>query len=373
MYYKKFLSVFVSVTVIFAVLSPNFKGVEAVSTSASSAILYCADNGEILYEQNSHEKLGIASITKIMTAIIALEYAEVSDIEVRFVSEMSAIGSSMYLKEGEILTLTELTKGMMMVSGNDAANAIAVAVGGSIQEFADLMNEKAKQLGMKDSHFVTPSGLDDDNHYSTAYDMALLCSYAMENETFRNIVSQKSIKVEYVYPENKTQICTNHNRLLSLYDDCVGIKTGFTKKSGRTLTSAAERDGVRLVAVTLNDGNDWADHQSLYDYGFSLVESVQLSTKYQNTEVPVVGAECDSVQVRPYSQAKATVMSSNINKIEEKVYLPHFLYAPVKKGGTVGKVEYILNGKVISSVNLVAESDIPIKVIQKHWYDFLVK
>lgn len=352
-------------------VSVGSEDVHAISTSASSAILYCADSGEIIYENNIYEKRAIASITKIMTAVIALEYASASDMEIKFTSDMSAIGSSMYLKDGEILTLTELTKGMMMVSGNDAANAIAIGIAGSTEEFAKLMNEKAEQIGMKDTNFVTPSGLDDENHYSTAYDMALLCAYAMDNETFKDIVSQKSITVQYVYPENKTQICTNHNKLLSMYDDCVGIKTGFTEKAGRTLTSAAERDGVRLIAVTLNDGNDWEDHKALYDYGFSLVERVQLTTKYKSIEIPVVGSETDTVTVKPYSQAEATVLSSDIDKTEEKVYLPGFLYAPLKKGSTVGKIQYILNGKVISEIKLIVSEDIQAKIREKHWYDFL--
>ncbi|MGN1457635.1 MAG: D-alanyl-D-alanine carboxypeptidase family protein [Acutalibacteraceae bacterium] len=371
MYFRKITAFMLSIFTVFLCAFSSGNKTTAVSTSASAAILYCADSGEILYEKNPHEKRAIASITKIMTAIIALEYAAVNNKEVKFTSEMSAIGSSMYLKEGEILTLTELTKGMMMVSGNDAANAVAISVAGSTEKFAELMNQKAQQIGMKDTHFVTPSGLDDENHYSTAYDMALLCSYAMDNEQFRNIVSQKSIKVSYIYPENKTQICTNHNRLLSIYDDCVGIKTGFTEKAGRTLTSAAERDGIRLIAVTLNDGNDWNDHSALYDYGFSLVERVQLSTKYKSIDVALVGAEQNSVTVVPYSQAEATVMKNDISKIEEKIYLPRFVYAPVKKGSTVGKIVYTLNGKVISETKLIASSDVQAQTAEKHWYDFL--
>lgn len=360
-----------SAVMLFLCFGAGGKSVDAVSTSAKSAILYCADNGEILYEKNSHEKRAIASITKIMTAVIALEYASASDKEVKFTSEMSAIGSSMYLKNGEILNLTELTKGMMMVSGNDAANAIAVAVAGSTEKFAVLMNEKAKQIGMKDTNFVTPSGLDDENHYSTAYDMALLCAYAMDMEQFRDIVSKKSIKVSYVYPENKTQICTNHNRLLSIYEDCVGIKTGFTEKAGRTLTSAAERDGIRLIAVTLNDGNDWLDHKNLYDYGFSLVEHIQLATKYKNIEIPVVGSEKDSVKVEPRTQSEATVMLSDKDKIIEKVYLPRFLYAPLKKGSAAGKIIYVLNGKIIAETKLIVSDNIELQPTESHWYDFL--
>lgn len=321
------------------------------SVSAASAVLYCADSGTVLYEKDMHTSRPIASITKIMTAILGLEYASGNDCAVTVTRDMYAEGSSMYLQEGEVITLTELVKGMMMVSGNDAANAIALTVGGSTEGFADLMNQKAAALGMTDTHFVTPSGLDDEEHYSSAYDMALLCAYAMDNDDFAEIVSQKSITVSFVEPEGKTSVCTNHNRLLSMYEGCIGIKTGFTTTAGRTLTSCAERDGVRLIAVTLNDGDDWDDHCSLYDYGFSLVEKQQLITAKNGFEVPLVGGETDSITVYPDHDLTA-VLSEN-QTVTRKVYLPYFVYAPVKKGQIIGTVVFESNGKIISKCNLV--------------------
>lgn len=325
--------------------------------SAVSAVLYCADSGEVLYKKNADEKRAIASITKIMTAVVALEYAGADDKEVKFTYDMIAEGSSMYLQVGEILKLSELVKGMMMVSGNDAANAIAVAVGGNKEKFAELMNEKAKQIGMNNTHFVTPSGLDDEQHYSTAYDMALLCAYAMENEQFRDIVSQKSINVSFVYPENKKQLYVNHNKLLSMYDDCIGIKTGFTKKAGRTLTSCAQRDGVRLIAVTLNDGDDWNDHIKMFDYGFSKTERVQLTNRSKSFELPVVGSQKESVRVIPENNCEVSVMKDSADKAEQKIYMPKFIYAPVKKGTTAGKLKFFLNGKVIAETNLITDQE----------------
>lgn len=350
---KKMIGVVSAVLVVFSVCTVNVSA-EELEVSALSAVLYCADSGEILYEKSPHEKRAIASITKIMTAIIALEKASVADKEVKFTYDMIAEGSSMYLKVGEIIRLSELVKGMMMVSGNDAANAIAISVAGSKEKFADMMNEKAEQIGMKDTHFVTPSGLDDEEHYSTAYDMALLCSYAMENEQFQNIVSQKSMSVSFIYPENKKQVYMNHNKLLSLYEDCIGIKTGFTKKAGRTLTSCAERDGVRLIAVTLNDGNDWNDHIAMYDYGFSKVEKVQLLNPSQNFDLPVVGSEKQSIKVIPENQCEVCLINGTADKVIRKIDMPHFVYAPMEKGSVIGEVTYYLNDKIIAKTRLMA-------------------
>ncbi len=320
-----------------------------LQVSALSAVLYCADSGQVIYEKAAHEKRAIASITKIMTAILALESE--CDKEVKFTYDMIAEGSSMYLQVGDVLKLSELVKGMMMISGNDAANAIAISVGGSKEKFADLMNEKAQEIGMKDTHFVTPSGLDDEMHYSTAYDMAMLCSYAMKNETFRDIVSQKSMKVEFVSPENKVQTYVNHNKLLSLYDKCIGIKTGFTKKAGRTLTSCAESDGVQLIAVTLNDGNDWNDHISMYEYGFSQTEKKVFR---EDTEIAVVGSKVQNIRV--ISDKTEIVLPKN-TEVEKKIYMPHFLYAPVESGTEIGKIQYCTDGKVIAESKIfTAES-----------------
>ncbi|MGN0537113.1 MAG: D-alanyl-D-alanine carboxypeptidase family protein [Acutalibacteraceae bacterium] len=355
MYLKKIISCVAVLCMTVGAVSVNVHAAETEpSVSAASAVLYCADSGEVLYQKDMHTQRPIASITKIMTAILGLEYARGNDCAVTVTRDMYAEGSSMYLKEGEVITITELVKGMMMVSGNDAANAIALTVGGSMEGFADLMNEKAAALGMKDTHFVTPSGLDDEEHYSSAYDMALLCAYAMDNEDFAAIVSQKSINVSFIEPEGKTTVCNNHNRLLSLYEDCIGIKTGFTKTAGRTLTSCAERDGVRLIAVTLNDGNDWEDHCNLFDYGFSAVEKRQLITTDYSFEIPLVGGERDTVTVSPNCDLTA-VLSEN-QSVQRKVYLPYFVYAPVRKGQKIGSVVFESEGKIIAQCNLIADS-----------------
>lgn len=335
-----------------AVKAAEDVSVEGISDNAAAAVVYCADSGEVLYGHNVNDKRAIASITKIMTAVVALEYASSLDKEVKITPEMYAEGSSMYLKEGEIIKLSELVKGMMAVSGNDAANAVALTVGGSDEKFADMMNQKAKQIGMKNTYFVTPSGLDSEKHYSSAYDMALLCAYAMENDSFRDIVSQKHVEVSYVDPESKTQTLTNHNKLLSLCEGCIGIKTGFTKKAGRTLCSCAERDGVRLIVVTLNDGDDWNDHCNLYDKCFSLVQCVKLADKNKIIELPLVGGDSDSVSLVPEREVCAVLKNEEADKVSEKIYAPRFVYASAEKGEFIGRIEYYIGDRMITNVRL---------------------
>lgn len=334
---------------------------EAVSVSAESAILVCADNCDVLFEKNADDKRAIASITKIMTAVIALEYAEKNDKVITFTDDMTAEGSSLYLKPGDKLRLSELVKGMLCVSGNDAANAAAIGIAGSKEKFAEMMNQKSYELGMDSTHFVTPSGLDDKEHYSTARDMSKLCCYAMNNKAFSEIVSQKDLSVSYVFPEGKTQKCSNHNRLLSEYEGCIGIKTGFTEKAGRTLTSCAERDGVRLVAVTLCDRDDWNDHKKLFDYGFSVTESFDLRNIFEPVQLPVVGGTEDTVSVSPKEECFVTVYTDRNNEIIYKIIMPHFCYAPVKKGDIVGKALYYMNNRRIASVLLTAADSVDLQ------------
>ncbi len=338
---------------------------QALDLSAKAAVLMCADTGEVLFEKNADEKLAIASITKIMTAVIALEYAAANDREIRFTSAMTAEGSSLYLQEGDVMKLSELVKGMMSVSGNDAANAIAFGIAGSLDAFAELMNQKARQLGMTNTHFVTPSGLDHENHYSTAKDMAVLCCYAMRNREFADIVSQKSLTVQFVTPENKQQYCKNHNRLLSMYEGCIGIKTGFTKKAGRTLTSCAERNGVRLLAVTLNAPDDWNDHQRLYDHGFSCTTLFSAVSAEESYRLPVVGGEQNEVIVRPVCGCSLTVRNDADDQtnspVKTSVLIPHSVDAPIEKGMVLGEIDVYYREKKISSVSLAAAEAIRIQ------------
>ncbi|MFE8703003.1 D-alanyl-D-alanine carboxypeptidase family protein [Cytobacillus sp. FJAT-54145] len=241
--------------------------------SAKGAILMEQESGRVLYERNAHTQMRIASITKIMTAILAIESGKLEE-EVE-ISERAARteGSSLYIKPGDKVKLIELTYGLMLRSGNDSAVAIAEHVSGSVEDFVKIMNKKAKEIGMKNTIFANPHGLDDhENHYSTAYDMALLTQYAMKNETFAKVTGTKQYKCESL---NSTW--NNKHRLVTgLYKYTTGGKTGYTRRAKRTLVSTAEKDGLKLIVVTINDRNDWKDHMSLFNQGFSTYESVKI-------------------------------------------------------------------------------------------------
>ncbi len=235
--------------------------------SAEAAALIDVKSGRILYEQEGDKRLPIASITKIMTAIIALENHAPDDIVTVSDRAEGVEGSSIYLKRGEKVKLINLLYGLMLRSGNDAAVAIAEHVGGSVEGFVFLMNQKAEELGMNNTHFANPHGLDDEEHYSTARDMAILTAYAMGNPVFQEIVSTRVKSVDWP-GEQWNRLFINKNKLLRYYRGADGVKTGYTRKANRTLVSSATRDGMQLAAVTLNDPDDWMDHTNLLDWGF---------------------------------------------------------------------------------------------------------
>lgn len=248
-----------------------------VHVSAQAAVLLDAESGRVLYEKNGHEPLRIASITKIMTAIVAIELGDLDDVVTVSPNASGVEGSSIYLLPGEKLSLEDLLYGLMLRSGNDAAVAIAEHIGGSVEGFVFLMNQKARELGMEHTVFSNPHGLDThEEHYSTAYDMALLSAYAMKNETFAQIVATKR-KTVPMPGEEWDRVWYNKNRLLSMYPYADGIKTGYTKRAGRTLVSSSTKDGHRLIAVTLNAPNDWQDHMALYEYGYRKYRQVTLA------------------------------------------------------------------------------------------------
>ena len=259
--WKKLCGALLTLTMLLALLPCR---AEAVQLSAAAAILMDADSGEILFEKDAGRCMRIASTTKIMTALVALERAKLTDTITVTASHMVE-GSSMYLKPGETVTVEELLYGLMLCSGNDAALALADCCGG-LDAFVQAMNEKAAALGMKDTSFANPNGLDDENHYSTAQDMAVLAAYAAEDPTFRRICSTKTATVG-------GRSMTNHNKLLRQIEGYIGMNTGYTKSAGRTLVSCAERQCRRLLAVTLCDGNDWVDHKTLYEMGFAAYET----------------------------------------------------------------------------------------------------
>lgn len=335
--------------------------------SAQSAVVLTADTGTVLFEKDGHTPRPVASTTKIMTALLALEAAqEQGDPLVDITQEMVAVeGSSMGLQAGDSISLTGLAAGMLLASGNDAANAAALYLEGSLESFAARMNQRAAALGMEDTHFVTPSGLDGEDaqglgHLSTAYDMALLARAALEDQAFRQLCSSPSLAVEFAEPVKRVTY-TNHNKLLAQYQGCVGVKTGFTKEAGRCLVSAAERDGALLIAVTLNAPNDWEDHTALLDYGFSQVEPYQLAGGDVRLTVPVVGSPVEVMSLRGSNGGEVTLPLGQGAQVERVVRVPKFLYAPVEAGEQVGEICWYLEGQLLGSAPLTAAGAAPLQ------------
>lgn len=317
----------------------------AMGTSAASAVLIEQNSGRILYQQNADEERLIASITKIMTAVVALEHADKGRSYTVTARDM-AEGSSMYLKPGDTLLLEELLYGLMLASGNDAALAVAHCVSGETEDFVALMNETARRLGMTHTHFANPNGLDAEGHYSSARDMAVLAAYALKNQDFRRIVSTASVTIGERY-------LANHNKLLRLYGGCIGVKTGFTKAAGRTLVSAAAREGMTLVCATLNDGNDWNDHMALLDYGFA--------NYHMETAVPagqvlasvlVQGGTAVTIPLAASEDLSYPLTGEESLKVVARV--PLSIPAPVVPGQAVGEVCAYLEDQEVARVDLVA-------------------
>lgn len=344
------------------------------TVSAKSAVVIDADTGRILYEQDAHTRRGMASTTKIMTALIALEQASPDMLVTVDPRACGVEGSSVYLFAGEKITMETLLYALMLQSANDAAEAIAYAIAGSVEKFADLMNQKADELGLTATHFENPHGLDGETHYTTAYELALIAAYAMKNDSFAEIVSTVK-RVVPLHNGEASRLLINHNRLLREYDDIIGVKTGYTKKCGRTLVSAAERDGVRLICVTLNDGNDWMDHRALLDYAYSLYGEVRLSEPI-SFEIPVCGGAVSSLVVRT-RECPTAVLPQGYGEIRFVTEIPRFLYAGIHEGDVVGRVVFYSDGVEIGEAFLYAESDVPVarkkKSFLENIFSFLKK
>lgn len=345
--FKRFLTLFCTVLVLYSIFPCQ---AHAVSTSATSAVLMDVDSGRVLYARNEDAKMLVASTTKIMTALVALENGDLNSTVKITAEAANTEGSSMYLKAGEKLKLETLLYGLMLCSGNDAAVAVAQGVAGSTDKFVKLMNEKAKELGMTHTSFANPNGLDDEKHYSTARDMAVLACAAMNNETFARIVSTRTVTVG-------GRTLTNHNKLLSYVDGCIGLKTGYTKAAGRTLVSCVKRNGQRLVAVTLQDGNDWADHAALYDYGFSTYPAQRAMTIGETVgTLAVTGGLTDSLPLVAADSFSWPLAQGE--KLEVRFELPKSLRAPVAAGTSAGQAVFSLNGKEVGRVELLCGGDV---------------
>lgn len=345
---RKFTGIVLSLALIFAVKIPARA---ELAVSAKAAILMHADSGRVLYEKNADEHMLIASTTKIMTAIVVLEHCELDDL-VEVDSRSAGIeGSSMYLKAGESYTVEDLLYGLLLVSGNDAASALALHVADSMEEFAELMNAKAAELGMTESSFKNAHGLDEEGHYSTARDMAKLAAYCMGNEDFARIAGTVSHTVG-------EQTLVNHNRLLREYDGCLGLKTGYTMAAGRTLVTCAERDGARYVCVTLNDPDDWDDHKALYDWAFANYSFAEVIPAGLSYEVPLIsGAE---MTAPAETEGAAYALIKNGESFDMELELPAFAFAPISEGERAGRAVACSDGQEIASVRIVYSEDVEV-------------
>lgn len=340
----RYITTFLITTLI--VVSMPFK---VSAYSAVSMVLIEKSTGEVLQSIDCDARLPMASTTKIMTALVVLQNADL-DVKVEIPDEAVGVeGSSMYLKRGETLTVRELLYGLMLTSGNDAATALAIAVGGNEQTFVGMMNSAAKDLGLKNTNFKNPSGLPDDEHYTTAHELAVITSFALDNPVFCEIICTKSIKI------SNGHTLTNHNKLLSMYEGAIGVKTGFTKKAGRCLVGAATRNGITLICVTLNDGNDWNDHISAFDYGFSVTRKIKLCDK-DSFSVPLKTANGKTVYASNRNCLElVTTLQTEITRI---IKAEQFVYAPKSTGDTVGEIVFMAGDKELARDELYLTENI---------------
>lgn len=318
---------------------------EAYAVSAEKAYSLDAVSGRVLFDKNADSRSLIASTTKIMTALVVCERCNVLD-RMRIPKEAVGIeGSSMYLREGEVLTIQELLYGLMLSSGNDAAVALAICCGGTVEGFVELMNDKARLLGLRNTHFENPNGLDSPGHYSSARDLAVLAAYAMENPIFAKTVSAKTVTAGQRY-------LRNHNKLLWMVDGADGVKTGYTKAAGRALVSSATRDGRRIITVTLNDPNDWQEHKALLEEGFS---------RFHVQRIVTAGDRVGTVEVAGGEGARAEILAAEdfsyalAPEENPQVVLPGpgFVYAPVAEGADAGFAYVLIQGKALGKFPVV--------------------
>lgn len=317
-----------------------------LNLSAECAILVDAASGRVLYEKNAEQRHLIASITKIMTAVVALDRAEDLDATVTIPADWIGVeGSSMYLEAGDVVSIRGLLYGLLLNSGNDAATVLATTLAGDEATFVSWMNDYAAKIGMENTHFSNPHGLDAEDHYSTAHDMAKLMVVAMRNAEFREITHTRHISIDgfdLYY----------HNKLLNMYEYCISGKTGYTQAAGRTLVSASEKDGQLLVAVTLNAPDDWNDHIAMYEYGFQHYPSTTLCEMGSCfTTVPLTGTE---VSVPVYCTNRVSYPVADGETVGQMVCLTHDSDAPLRCGMIVGRVEYSVDGRQAGTTYLLS-------------------
>jgi len=336
--------------------------------TARSSILMDRDSGRILYSHNAHTKLPEASTTKIMTALVAIEYGNLDE-KVKVNNKSVGVeGSSIYLQKDEEISLRDLVYGLMLRSGNDAANAIAYHISGSVEGFCKLMNYKAKKIGAVNTNFTNPHGLHNDNHYTTAYDLALITREALKNEEFRKISST----VKWVSDRDTNKYFYNKNKTLWQYKDGDGVKIGFTKKAGRCLVSSATRENMQLIAVVLNDGNWFNDCYALLDYGFNNYNrEVIVPNNKLIKEINIINGQKDTLVVKTQREIAYPLKQNEINEIKKVVNIPESIKAPIKKDQKIGTISVFLNDKLINNLDLLSNESIDAKTNMQKAIEFM--
>lgn len=329
----------------------------ALSVSARYACLMDAQTGKVLYEKNGYSTHSMASTTKIMTALLALERTKAGETVTVSKNAAGTEGSSLYLKAGETLKMEELLFGLLLQSGNDAAIAIAEHIAGSVEAFAKMMTERATAIGAKNTAFQNPNGLDAEGHYTTAYDLALITRTALLNPEFAEIVKTKKKSFS---TGDHARTFVNHNKLLSIYPGCIGVKTGFTKKTGRCLVSAATRNNTTLICVTLNAPDDWSDHKELLDYGFSQTDAKPLIMKDMILKsAPVTNGTSKTVELVAAEDFYMTDTSKEgLSHYEIRYKLPGSVLAPFSAGAPLGKMTILYDGMVLKEISLLSGTDV---------------
>lgn len=334
---KKYLFAWLFAALVLACTEPE---VIAADISAKAAIVYEPVTGAVLYEKQADEPMLIASTTKIMTAMVVIENCSLDE-KVNVSHAHAAVeGSSMYLRPGGEYTVKDLLYGLMLASGNDAAAALADHTAGSMEAFAELMNAECEELGLQNTHFVNSHGLDAEGQYASARDLARITAEAMENPVFREIFASASYSVDGVS-------YYNHNKLLTMCPGCIGGKTGYTEKAGRILVSCVEREGMRLICVTISDPRDWEDHMELYEQCFAEYEFIPLLE--DNAALSVVSGSSPSVAIEC---EKSGFVAAKSDDVKVKLHLPQFVFSPVFAGDSAGRAEIIKNGEMIGEAEI---------------------
>lgn len=343
----------VILTLVIALISCSFTASAKQDTSARAAVIMDVASCRVLYSKNMTEKLAMASTTKIMTTLVAIESGKLDDTVKVSRKASYTEGSSIYLREGEMHTVRDLLYAVMLRSGNDASVAVAEHVGGSVEGFVALMNKKAQEIGVNNTHFDNPHGLDSKNHYTTAYDLALIAAYALRNPTFAEIVGSKKKTIEGPPGENWDRVMINKNKMLWQFEGGNGVKTGFTNKAGRCLVSSATRNGMQLVCVVLNCGPMWNDSAALLENGFGNYKNEQVVNRENIFKVVEVrnGKE-KFVAVKPVEDYYVALKAGEIEKVKLTASNMNKAQAPLKRGEQAGQLEVYLDDRLLHTIKL---------------------